>query len=344
VLRRPDDFSQRIARNTQLVLQRECHLDHVIDPAGGSWFIESLTAEVAGKAWALFQEVERMGGMTAALQNGFPQKAVATTASAKLKGVTRRRESIVGLNQYANPKEQPLEVTAFDAKAYHKRRVQQVAAHRTSMEDDESELVLEKLAKVVESKDTGLFETCIEAAAAGATIGEITRAVRINDTPCQPVTPVCITRAAVPIEKLRTAMDQFVRRTGERPQVFLCNMGSLKDHKARADFSRGFFAVGGYETISPAGFPGVTEAAEAYAQSKARIAVLCSTDANYPALVPALTTALRAKRPDAIIVVAGYPEDQIEAHKKAGVDEFIHIRADVADTLTAFHHRLGINR
>ncbi|MFO1500534.1 MAG: methylmalonyl-CoA mutase family protein [Verrucomicrobiota bacterium] len=342
VIRRPDDFSQRIARNTQLILQRECHLDHVIDPVGGSWFVETLTGQLAQAAWTLFQEVEKLGGMGAALQAGFPQKAVAATGAEKLKGVTRRRDSIVGVTQYANAKEKLLEVAAIDAKAFHKRRVLQVAAHRTSMEDDESELVLEKLAKVVENRGNGVFEACIEAAAAGATIGEITRALRINETPCTPISPVTITRAAVPIEKLRAATDQYVSRTGARPQVFLCNMGSLKEHKARADFSRGFFAVAGYEVVSPEGFKKVEDAAEALSKSKARIAVISSTDENYPALVPPLVAAIRARKADALIVLAGYPADQVESHQKNGVDAFIHMRADAAELLGHFHHQLGI--
>ena len=342
VLRRPDDFSQRIARNTQLVLQKECHLDHVIDPAGGSWFVENLTAELANRAWALFQEVEKLGGMEAALRAGFPQKTVAATAGEKLKAVTRRRDSIVGVNQYANPKEQPLERPLVDAKAFHKHRVQQVASYRTSLEEEESEVVLQKLAKVVNSKGTELFEACVDAVLAGATLGEITRAVRISDSICPPVTPVCITRAAAPIEKLRAAMDRYVARTQERPQAFLCNMGSLKEHKARADFSRGFLGVGGYDVLSPEGFKTPEAAAEAFAKSKARIAVFCSTDDNYPTLVPALIKALREKRADAIIILAGYPQDHIEAFKQAGVDDFIHIRADALETLSKLHSKLGI--
>lgn len=342
VIRRPDDFSQRLARNTQLILQRECHLNEVIDPAGGSWYVEALTAELAGRAWTLFQEVEKLGGMGTALQAGFPQKAVAATAAEKIKGVTRRRDSVVGVNQYANSKEKPLEIPTLDAKAFHKRRVQQVSAHRTSMENEASEQVLEKLALVVENRNNGLFEACVDAVLAGSTIGEVTRALRINETPCPSVTPVCITRAAVPVERLRSLMDQFTTRTNERPQVFLCNMGSLKEHKARADFSRGFLAVGGYDVLSPDGFKTAEAAAEAFAASKARVAVLCSTDDNYPALVPQLVTALRSKRSDAIIILAGFPQDQVEAHKKTGVDDFIHIRADAAELLTQLHHRLGI--
>jgi methylmalonyl-CoA mutase len=339
VVRQPDDFSLRIARNTQLVLQKECNLNHVIDPAGGSWFVESATAEIAERAWTRFQEVEKRGGMEAAMRAGVPQQAVGETASKKIKAVTSRRDSIVGVNQYANPKEKPLEVPAADAKAFHKRRVQQVASHRTELDDAESQGVLDRLAKIIGLTGAGLFTACVEAVSAGATLGETTRALRINDSPCEPITPVCITRAAVPIEQLRAAMN---RRAAGPAKVFLCNMGSLKEHKARADFSRGFFSVGGYDVISPAGFKTPEDAVAAFVKSGADIAVICSVDENYPTLVPALTAGIRAQKPAATIVLAGYPQEQIEAHKKSGVDEFIHIRADVVEALTRINERLGI--
>jgi methylmalonyl-CoA mutase len=342
VRRQPDDFSRRLARNTQLVLQKECHLEHVLDPAGGSWFVEKLTADLANRAWALFQEVWKLGGMESALRAGFPQRAIAATAAEKLKAVARRRDSIIGVNQYANPKEKPLERPAVDAKAFHKRRVQQVVAHRTSMEEAESEVVLQKLAQVVEAKGAARFEACVDAVAAGATIGEITRAVRINDSLCQPIVPVSITRAATAFEGLRDAMDRYAAGTGKPAEAFLCNLGPLREHKPRADFSRGFFAAGGYEVISPAGFETPADAATAFAGSGARLAVICSTDENYPALVTPLVRELRSKRSDAFIVLAGYPQDQVEAHKSAGVNEFIHIRADAVEILKKCHAQLGI--
>jgi methylmalonyl-CoA mutase len=338
IVRTPDDFSQRIARNTQIVLQKECNLDHVIDPAGGSWLVESLTADLANRAWTLFQEVERQGGMEAALRAGSPQQAVAATAGEKLKAVTRRKDSIVGVNQYANPKEKPLDSRPADTLAFRKRRVGQIASYRTSLDETDHKFVLEKLSQVVGLKIEDLFIACVDAASAGATLGEITRAIRISDTPSAPITPVCLTRAAVPFEKLRAAMD---RRGGALP-VFLCNMGPPRDHKARADFASGFFAAGGYDAISPRGFESVQDAATAFAESNAKIAVICSTDEKYPALVPPLVSALKAQRPDAIVVLAGFPPDQIEAHKAAGVDEFIHIRADAVELLTRFHTKLGV--
>ena len=342
VIRRPDDFSQRIARNTQLILQKECHLDHVIDPAGGSWYVENLTADLAKGAWDLFQQVEKLGGMEQALRAEFPQQTVAATAAEKIKAVNRRRDSIVGVNQYANPTEKPLEHPAEDAKAFHKRRVQQVASHRTSLEEDQSEIVLEKLAKVVEAKGSDLFEACVSAVESGATLGEITRAVRISDSPCTPITPVCITRSAAALENLRAATDRYVAGGHERPKVFLCNMGPLREHKARADFSRGFLSVAGYEIVSSEGFKAPQDAVEGFAKSNARVVVICSTDDNYSALVPPLVQGFRAKKNDVLIILAGYPQDQVEAHKKSGVEEFIHIRADALELLSQLHRKLGI--
>jgi methylmalonyl-CoA mutase len=343
VARPPDDFSRRIARNTQLILQKECNLTQVQDAPGGSWFAEVLTAQLASGAWSLFQEVEQKGGMGAALAEGFPQKLIDTVAAEKIKAATTRRQSIVGVNQYANPREKPLEIPSLDATPFHKRRAQQIASYRTSFDDPESEIVLKKLANIVNIRDEGLFDECVEAAGAGATLGEIVRAIRIHDHPCSPIVPVKLTRPALPFERLRAAMDRYAAARGQRPQVFLCNLGSLRDYKARADFSRGFFSVAGYDVVSPEGFPAPEAAARAFVQSGAPIAVICSTDDQYPALAPPLVQGIRAACPGAIIALAGYPPDQIEALKKAGVDEFIHVRADAAQLLGNFHAKLGIS-
>ena len=342
VLRPPDDFSRRLARNTQLILQKECHLTRVIDPAGGSWMAEEVTADLAGRAWSLFQEVEQLGGMEAALRAGFPQKAVEAVAVDKMKAAACRRLSIVGLNQYANLKETPLEVPVLDAKLFHKRRAQQVASHRTSLEDAESEIVLKKLSNIVNIRGEGLFAECLEAVGAGATLGEIVRAIRIHDCPCAPIVPVSLTRPAAPFERLRAAMERHLLLHDKRPLVFLCNMGPLKEHKARADFSRGFFAVGGYDVISPDGFSAPDAAVRAFVESGASIAVICSTDERYPALVPPLVQGIRAARPGAVIALAGFPLNQVEAHKKTGVDAFVHLRADAVEVLANFHSKLGI--
>jgi methylmalonyl-CoA mutase len=201
VIRRPDDFSRRIARNTQLILQKECNITHVIDPAGGSWYVEKLTSELASHAWTLFQEVEKMGGMAAALQAGFPQKAVAATAAKKIEAAKAKTITIVGVNNYINPKPVTLEVPVADTAPFYKRRVQQVASHRMALEDAAGDLVLKKLSSIVSRPGSKLFAECVEAAEAGATLGEIVRALRIHDRPGTPITPVCLTRLAADLEK-----------------------------------------------------------------------------------------------------------------------------------------------
>ena len=337
-----DDFSQRLARNTQFILQKECSLEHVIDPAGGSWFVETITADLAARAWGMFQEVEKLGGMAAALQAGFPQKAVAATALEKNKAINRRRGSIIGVNQYANTKEPAHEVATVDCKTFHRQRVRYITSHRTFLGDEENSSVLEKLSAVCELKGAELFGACVEAFGYGATLGEISRSMRAGDTECTTITPVCLARAAAPFEQLRAAADRYTVQHQSRPAVFLCNMGSLRDYKARADFSCGFFACGGYDVISPAGFQTPKDAAKAFADSKSRIAIICSSDTNYPAVVPPLAAAIRARTPEAIIVLAGFPQDQIESFKQAGVDEFVHIRANAIELLTWFHKQLGL--
>jgi methylmalonyl-CoA mutase len=342
VFRQPDDFSQRLARNTQLVLQKECELAHVIDPAGGSWYVESLTAELARRAWSLFQEIEKRGGMAAALAAGFPQAAVAATAAEKIKAVRQRRQSIIGVNQYANAREKAPEVSAAEPEPFHQHRVRQIASYRTSMEDAENEAVLAKLADIIGLKDVELFDAAVEAALAGATLGEIVRALRIHDRPCEPVRPVRLTRPALAFEKLRAASERYALGHGGPPRVFLCNMGELKEHKARADFARGFFAAGGFEVISSGALATPADAAAAFGKSEAPVAVICSTDERYPVLVPLLTEAIHAQSPRAILILAGYPAEQVEAHKKAGIDEFIHVRADAVEVLGKIQRLLGV--
>jgi methylmalonyl-CoA mutase len=344
VAREPDDFSQRIARNTQLILQRECSLEGVIDPAGGSWYIESLASELSVLAWKLFQEIEKLGGMGAALQQGFPQQVVRETADRKAKSFAQRRDVLVGVNQYANISEKRLEPAAKSEKNFPKLRRQQVGAYRMSLEDNESRLVLEKLCKIVDFHGADLFEACVDAVSSGATLGEMTRALRINDSANAGIKPVRLARVASAFEKLRDDADAYAKKHHKPPGVFLCNMGSLKDYKARAEFSRGFFNTGGYEVTSPNGFKTPADAAKAFAESKALIAVICGQDEQYPAIVPEIVKAVREAKPGALIVLAGWPQDQIEAHKKSGVDEFIHIRADAAALLEKFHKTTGVSK
>lgn len=342
VVRFSDEFSRRIARNTQLILHEECRLDRVIDPAGGSWFIESLTAELAKRGWALFQEVERRGGMAAAMRAGFPQAEIAAAAAVQAKKVAQRSKIIVGTNRYAHQPEEPLPGSNFDGAAFRKRRAGQIETYRTAADNRRNTEVMAGLSGIVEAGPGEVLEACVAAVRAGATLGEVTRTLRIQDHPDEPMPRVTICRVSEGYEKLRLAVIEHGRRAGGRPKVFLAAMGPVRQHKARADFSRGFFEVAGFDVVGGVGYPDADAAAVAAAESGAGIVVICSTDETYPGLVPPLAVAIRARVPAAVLVLAGYPPDQIEAHKAAGVEEFIHVRADALETLTRLAKRAGV--
>jgi methylmalonyl-CoA mutase len=338
----PDAFSRRIARNSHLILQHESHLNKVIDPAGGSWYVETLTDAIARQAWALFQQVERMGGMGQALLAGFPQAQIAQTAAQRTGNIATRRDVFVGTNMFANLTENPSEVHQIDYEDLHKRRANHIVQHRTSLDNLSNTIVLQKLVEVLNAELDNAIEAAIEAALAGATLGEIAKTLRTGDeipTTIEPITPY---RATETFESIRVASEIFRARTGSRPQVFLANMGPVSQHKARADFTVDFFQVGGFELVNNDGFSTVRLAARAAIETDAPVIVICSTDETYPTIVPRLTRTIKRAEPKRIVIVAGRPGEQRELYQKAGVDDFIHLGVNVYDKLFSLQHRLGI--
>ena len=160
---------------------------------------------------------------------------------------------------------------------------------------------------------------------------------------CEEIAVVKARRAAEGFEELRRAADGFAQRTGARPKVFVAKIGPVNQHKARADFTAGFFAVGGFEIAGKTAFETAEAAAQAAVASGAPIVVLCSTDETYPELVPAFGTALKAAKPDVAFVLAGMPTEAatVATFRAAGVDEFIHVRANVREVLAKFLKKIG---
>lgn len=286
--RAPDEFSRRLARNLQIILAEECQLGRVVDPAGGSWYVETLTRQVAAKAWALFQDIERRGGMVAALREGYPQALVEKTAAERIAAVEQRRDAVIGTNLHPN--------------------------------------LREKLPAMEGAPGA--------APAAGPSAPAIAPAIK----------PLVPRRRAEPFEALRRRAEAHLARTGARPRVFLAGFGPRKQHAARADFSGAFFTAGGFEPVPGRGLDSPEAAAAAALASGAPIVVLCSTDDTYPALVPPAAQALKAAPQPPLVVLAGLPAapELQQQFKAAGVDEFIHLRANAAKLLAAFQDRLGL--
>jgi methylmalonyl-CoA mutase len=319
-----DEFSRRIARNLHTLLSEEFHTVAPVDPAGGSWVVEKTTDEFARKAWALFQDIEKQGGLVAALRSGSFQKLVAATAAEKDDAVSKRRLGLVGTNLFPNLKEKPLARVAFDRAAFASSRASEVKGRRSA--------AIKAVANDVDS--------LVSAAAAGATIGQL---AALSGSAAETVAALPAKRASAGIEALRAAADAFAKKTGSRPKVFLAKIGPVKQHKPRADFSAGFFAVGGFEMIGKEAFESAEAAAKAAAASGAPVAVLCSTDDTYPALVPVFAGTLKATKPDVVAVLAGLPADKavVESFHAAGIDEFIHVRANVSELLAKLLKKIG---
>ncbi len=341
VIRLPDNFSRRIARNTHTILREECSLPNTVDPAGGSWYVESLTDSIARKSWELFREVERQGGMFKALQAGFPQQQLTTVANKRQDAYARRKDIFIGTNMYANVAEKLLEPSSRrDPDTFKSERTASLKEYREMIDEEWRDSALKKLSKASPNKE--IVKAAIHAAAGGATLGEIYQTLHADEPAETGVEPIKTHRGAEPYEALRRATEAYETKTGARPKVFLANMGPIPQHKARADFSTGFLQVAAFDVITNDGFATPEEAAEAALESEAPVVVICSTDKTYPEVVPPLTKKIKEARPDTVVLLAGYPTDQVEDHKKAGVDDFIHLRANCYELLSNLQKKVGV--
>lgn len=268
----PDTFSERIARNQQFLLKEESHLDKVVDPAGGSYYVETLTVSIANEAWKLFLEVEDKGGFFAEVNNGEVQKAVNASCEKRHTDVARRKEILLGTNQYPN--------------------INEMAADK------------------IEKKEC-------KCACGNEEKGE---------------NALLMKRAATDFEALRLATEA----ASNRPKVFMLTIGNLAMRLARAQFSTNFFGCAGYEIIDNLGFDTVEAGVDAALEKGADVIVLCSSDDEYATLAPEAFKYLDGR---AEFVVAGAPACMDDL-KAAGINEFIHVRCNVLETLQNFNAKL----
>ncbi len=268
----PDTFSERIARNQQFLLKEESHMDKVVDPAGGSYYVETLTVSIANEAWKLFLAVEADGGFFAQAGDGKVQQAVNESCKKRHNDVARRKEILLGTNQYPN--------------------------------------INETAAGKIEKAD-------------GCTCGCATE---------KGANALCGKRAATDFEELRLATEAAARR----PKVFMLTIGNLAMRLARAQFSANFFGCAGYEIIDNLGFDTVEAGVDAAIEAKADIVVLCSSDDEYATLAPEAYKYLNGR---AQFVVAGAPACTDEL-KAVGINDFVHVRCNVLDTLRDFNNRI----
>lgn len=335
-IRKGDEFSRRIARNVQIMLQEEFGLLQPIDPAGGSWAVETLTRQMKEKIWAEFQRIEKEGGIVAALRAGSLQESVAAVLAARFKNADLRRDRIVGNNMYPNMTETLLETRAEDTAALKAQRTADIDAY---LSDIDVKHLGEALASLRQAHSV---DNAVEAALAGATIAELMTAVTEGDG-AETVTAIAPHRWSERFEALRQRTEEYKAEKNDNVKIFLANMGPIPQHKARADFTTGFLQVGAFEVLGNDGFKTVEEAADAARASGADAVVICSTDATYPEIVPALAPKLHEVLPKARVFLAGAaPKDLLETYKEAGIDEYISVRANCYEILESLQKQKGM--
>ena len=335
-IRKGDEFSRRIARNIQIMLQEEFGLLQPIDPAGGSWAVETLTRQMKEKIWEEFQSIEKQGGIVEALRSGTVQDAIAKVLADRFKSANLRKDRIVGNNMYPNMTETLLETRAEDTAALKAQRTKDIDAYLSDIDAKHRDEALAALRGALS------VENATEAALAGATIAELMNAVN-GGKGAETVTAIAPHRWSERFEALRRRTEDYKAEKNDNVKIFLANMGPIPQHKARADFTTGFLQVGAFEVLTNDGFKTVEEAAEAARASGADAVVICSTDATYPEIVPALAPKLHEVLPDARVFLAGAaPKDLLETYKEAGIDEYISVRANCYEVLESLQKKKGM--
>lgn len=314
----PTGFARRIARNTQIILQEESNLGRVIDPAGGSWYIETLTRQVAEKAWEEFQYIEKLGGMIEALRTGTLKARLNTAWAERRTNIGRRKDQITGVNEFPNLFEKPVEVQTPDRAVLRKAAIARLrllerAIHAASVDD-------------------------VFTLAGTSSLGALT-AARGGDRTA--IEPLARHRLAEDFEDLRDASDVHMALHGERPGIFLANMGPVAKHTARASYARNFFESGGIEGISTDGFADAATMAKAFRDSGAQIACICGTDEQYAEQGAAFASALKSA--GALrVYLAGRGGDLEATLNAAGVDAYTYMGCDALDVLRSAQSCLGV--
>jgi methylmalonyl-CoA mutase len=324
----PSEAARRNARNTQLILAEECHLAQVVDPAGGSWYVEWYTNEIANRAWSMLQQIEARGGMIKAVTSGWVAEQIKPTEAAREKDIAVRKVAVTGVSEHPTlteerpPQEQP-----------DYRQLAMAAAQRLSnwRRQHPRSAALDALAN---GKPGGgaLTEAAIAAAMDGATLGQIAGQLTPREATPTVLSPLAVHPYDAAFEDLRDAADAFESSRGHRPRAYLAGIGSIAEQVARKNYTRNFFEAGGFEVIGTEAKFDVSEAAAAFAVSGARIAVICSTDKQYATAVAELAPKLKAAGARTV-VLAGHPGQSEAGYRAAGVDQFIYMRCDVLGTL-----------
>lgn len=333
------EIAKRIARNIQIMLQTEFDLLQPTDPAGGSWYIETLTIQVAEEIWSLMQQTDSVGGFLKSLEDGHVQENVEKILNSRLKNLDFRFDRALGTNMYPNNIEQALEYESPSGEELFIKRKRAVDSYKEIMDNEHTKNVLQTIMPSINGRKGAFVEAVIDSFMAGASIGEVRDILNDGFDGEVKVKPIEPHRWTEKFEALRKRTESYIAKTGDNIRVFLVNMGPIPQHKARADFSTGFMEVAHFTVLKNTGFETTDEAIDAAVKSGADVAVICSTDDTYPELVPPIASGIKSKSPAMKLFLAGAPAPEMkETYLNSGVDDFIHVKANCYEILRSIQN------
>jgi methylmalonyl-CoA mutase len=321
----PTEFSARIARNTQLIIQEETHITNVVDPWAGSYMMEKLTQDMADKAWGIIQEIEQMGGMTKAVESGWAKMQVETCAADKQARIDSGKDVIVGVNKYKLAKEDPIEILDIDNHAVREAQIARLKQIRATRDSAAVTAALDALTKAAESGEGNLLDLTVQAIRLRATVGEVSDALekvfgrfRANN---QTISGVYggVVEGMESWEQIKADVAKFAEEEGRRPRIMIAKLGQ-DGHDRGAKVVATAYADLGFDIDMGPLFQTPEEAARQAIENDVHAIGCSSLAAGHKTLVPQIIQCLKDQGADDIIVFAGgvIPAQDYDALYAAG--------------------------
>ncbi|MDN7226793.1 methylmalonyl-CoA mutase [Planococcus sp. N064] len=307
----PTDFSARIARNTQLFLQEETMMTKVIDPWGGSYYVEKLTQELMEKAWQLIEEVEELGGMAKAIETGLPKMRIEEAAAKKQAQIDSNEEVIIGVNRYRLDEEDPIDILNIDNTIVRKTQIERIERMKASRDNDKVREALTRLTAAAQSGDENILACAVDAARLRATLGEISDAIEAasgrHKAVIRSVSGVYSSNFSnqQEIEVVKEMTEDFIENEGRRPRILIAKMGQDGHDRGAKVIATAFADLGFDVDIGPL-FQTPAETAQQAVENDVHVIGVSSLAAGHMTLVPDLWAELKKiGREDILIVVGG---------------------------------------
>jgi methylmalonyl-CoA mutase len=348
----PTDFSARIARNTQIVLQQEAGATRIVDPWGGSYYVERLTYELAKKAWGHIEEVEALGGMTKAIEAGIPKLRIEEAAAKTQARIDSGHQSVIGVNKYQPTDEAPIDVLKVDNSAVMQMQLDKLRQLRAERDPAVLKEALDALTRAADRGNGNLLALAIDAARAKATVGEISSALETvygrHRAEIKAITGVYKREVGMTgaVERVRVAVEAFEAAEGRRPRLLVAKIGQDGHDRGQKVIASAFADLGFDVDIGPL-FATPAEAARQAVENDVHILGVSSLAAAHLTLVPQLKKELASQGRDDIMIVVGgvVPPQDYDALMKAGCEAIFPPGTVIAEAaeklLKTLNKRLG---